>query len=83
MGYTTRGSITDFWPDDTEDKKYLVSDVINLESLYEKIKEWWPNTHLSNISISSEKIHTSCIYYDLYDPSDYTDFIIIERVKND
>jgi len=80
MGYKKRPGteITDFSPDDTETVMYLHSS--NGHSLAEllilaKIK--WPDATLENIEITSEKIHTHCIYYDLYDAGDYTDFIVL------
>jgi len=36
---------------------------------------------LEDIQITSEKIHTGCLTYDLYDSSDYTEFVILTRVK--
>lgn len=85
MVYSTRPGteITDFWPDNTDDTIYIVSGYTdnNLASLLEKAKEKWPEATLEDLDISSEKIHTSCIYYDLYDGSDYTDFIIITYNK--
>jgi hypothetical protein len=82
MGYTTRPGteITDFWPDDTENTMYLPSSDHSLSELIEHAKKKWPDATLDNIHISSEKIHTACIYYDLYDASDYTDFIIITHI---
>jgi len=83
MGYGIRsGTIRTFWPDDTETKIHIQSDFssITLAELLEKIEDNWPGASAENIKISVEKIHTDCLGYDLYDPSDYTDFIIIERV---
>lgn len=82
MGYTYRnnGQITDFWPDDTENKWYISASVSpTLGDLIDMIKEEWPETDLYNVTITSERIHTRSLTYDLYDPSDYTDFIVIER----
>jgi len=36
---------------------------------------------MEDIAVEAEKIHTHCIYYDLYDASDYTDFIVLKRNK--
>jgi hypothetical protein len=70
----------DFTPDDTDDKMYIQSNFgsITLEELLEKAKEKWPTLQLSDINISSEKIHTRAIYYDLHDASDWDDYIILE-----
>lgn len=81
MGYTKRGEITDFWPDDTEDKIYILDIGESLATLIEHAKDKWPNTSLGKISIGAEKIHTNCIGYDLYDSSDYTMFLTMELIK--
>ena len=81
MGYTKRDSITDFWPDDDENTIYRASCGYSLQDLIDISKEKWPDAELCDLEITAEKIHTHCIYYDLYDPSDYTDFIIITRTK--
>ena len=80
MGYTNRGSITDFWPDDTDTKMYIENYKANsIICLIEKAKEkWGENIDLSQLVVQAENIHTECIYYDLHDSSDYTDFIVLE-----
>jgi hypothetical protein len=82
MGTTTRPGteITDFWPDDTDTEIYIPTNggSLPLADLFAKAKEKWPNATLDTVEITSEKIHTHCIYYDLYDAGDYTDFLIIK-----
>jgi hypothetical protein len=84
MGYTMGPGteITDFWPDDTDTKIYIATDggSLPLADLFSKAKEKWPNATLQNIEVSSEKIHTSCLYCDLYDAGDYTDFLILTHL---
>lgn len=77
MGQTTRPgtTITDFWPDDTDTKMYLVSSNQTLAELLEAAQRKWPEASLENILIEAEYIHTHCLYYDRYDPSDYTLFV--------
>jgi hypothetical protein len=86
MGYTTRpgrygGEITDFWPDDGPDHFWLMSDSQNsIAAIIEMAKErWGQDINLNDILIESQRIHTECIYYDLHDPGDWTDFIMIGR----
>lgn len=82
MGYSYRneGQIKDFWPDNTDDTIYIESSSNpSLLYLMEVAQQNWPGVELSDITISSENIHTSCLTYDMYDPSDYTDFIIITK----
>lgn len=80
MGYTIRPGtqIKDFWPDDTDDKIYLDGSYgTDLITIMTKAKEKWPKADFANIEIESEYIHTHALYYDRYDSSDYTNFIII------
>jgi hypothetical protein len=87
MGYGTRPgtlghTIRTFWPDDTETEMFIdASHSTSMLELINRIEEKWPDAKLHDITISSEKIHTDCLGYDLYDPGDYTDFIIITRHK--
>lgn len=81
MGYSYRnnGNIKDYWPDDDDNTIYRASSCDSLQDLINLAKEKWPGTAMEDIEITSEKIHTSCLTYDLYDASDYTDFIILTR----
>lgn len=90
MGYTTRkhsgGEITDFWPDDTDTCFYLATGIsgstYTMAELLERAKEkWGKTTELINLEIGAEYIHTSCLYYDRYDSSDYTTFIKVTLIK--
>lgn len=84
MGYFTRPGtqIQDFWPDDTETQIYIVASWDNsLADMLELAQEKWPGATLDNVSVSAEKIHTSCLTYDLYDASDYTDFVVLTHVE--
>lgn len=86
MGYSTRqglwgGTIKTYWPDDTEDTMYLTSNSQHsLAAIINVCKEKWPDTDFNDLLFESEKIHTDCLDYDLYDSSDYTDFIIIRKI---
>lgn len=82
MGYTTdiRG-IEHFWPDDTDDTIYS-GDAVSLTDILRVANEKWSGCKLEDINISAEYIHTSCLYYDRYDPNDYTRFVVITHNKN-
>ncbi len=44
MGYTNRGSITDFWPDDTDTKMYIEDGSFfdcSIADIIEKVKQEW------------------------------------------
>lgn len=79
MGVTYDNGIKNFWPDDTDDTMYLVSPT-SLNQILEVCAVKWNGVDFSDIEITSEKIHTSCLTYDLYDPSDYTDFVIVRNL---
>ncbi len=80
MGHSTRpNGIRDFSPDDTETCFYIASNSwTSLADILRKAKEkWGDDLDFSDIQISSEYIHTSCLSYNQYDPSDYTCFTVI------
>ena len=78
---TSRESLT---PTSTNQILYLRSD-IPLGELIESAKEHftreWPNEdfELDNYDIGHEHFHARCIGYDLYDRSDYDDYITVSR----
>lgn len=81
MGYSTRPgtSIKDFWPDDSPTELYLESNFgYTLTELQEAIEQKWPNAKPDEIRITSEKIHTYYTTHDLYDGSDYTEFLVVK-----
>lgn len=81
MGYTKRPGtkITDYLPDDTENTFYMLSDGCStLCDIFEKAQKKWPGITLDEIEIGAENIQTQCIGYDLYDSSDYSDFLVVK-----
>jgi hypothetical protein len=87
MGHTTRsnglgGSITDFWPDDTAYTLYFESSTRpSLAELLEKAQEKWGKAiGLEDLLLEAEHIQTHCLGYDRYDPSDYTEFLVLHGV---
>lgn len=84
MGYRTRPGtqIQDFRPDDDENTIYINSFMggESLEEIMARINEKWPGASMANIRIDAEYIHTECLGYDLYDPGDWTNFIVIRRL---
>lgn len=80
MGYGKRGEITTFWPDNSATELWLESGYsMTIPEMIEKIKEHFGTDDLSLFEISAEYVHTDCLYYDKYDPNDYTKFIRITR----
>lgn len=85
MGYSTdsRG-IRSFWPDDDKDTLHLQSfGGLSFDYIKEKMQQHFGACmEMEDFSIDADRIHTDCIGYDLYDPSDYTNFLIITRNKS-
>lgn len=79
MGISYDGGIKSCWPDNTETTIYIYGNY-SLSEIIEKVKDHFGNDiNLDEITIRSEYIHTSCLTYDLYAPSDYTNFIVVEK----
>lgn len=82
-----------FQPENTKYKLYIRANYssISLGDLLQQIHSHFelegdalnltnaPNNVLDQFSIGAEHIHTDCIGYDQYDPSDWTNFIVIKR----
>lgn len=70
------------YPKDDEETIYIESEFSTtpLSELLEKIKEKWGEVDFSKIHIYSEHRHVEHIGYDRYDPSDYTNYIVITRL---
>lgn len=80
MGYTKDGRITNFTPDDTDQEFYIEAtcqDIDLLEILTQAREKWGQHLQYGDLRVRPEKIHTRCIYYDLHDPSDWDDYLVI------
>lgn len=77
------GGIKNFWPKDTDDILWIDATYgISMDYLLDKAREHFGDSFdPEKIKVTAEYIHTKCITYDLYDPSDYTNFISIEMQK--
>ena len=65
-----------FWPQDTRKDLYIDrGSGKEGNRIWEMIQEKWPGIKMNEFYMSAEHIHTKCLTYDLYDSSDYTDFI--------
>ena len=61
---------------------YIVSGGQTLDDIIEAAKKkWGEDINLCDIIIEAEKIHTSCIYYDQHDPSDWTNYLKLTLIK--
>lgn len=77
-----------FSPENDADTLYIYTGIcdggqtMNFEELIERIKfHFGEEISLSSLDITSERMHTRSIYYDLYDPFDYDCYITITRKK--
>lgn len=80
MGYSNGGN--EFTPDNDETTLYIECQGrdIPFNEVLEQIKSHFgTDVDLETISISSDKIHTRCRHYDLYDSTDYDDYLVITR----
>lgn len=69
-----------FAPDDTETKVHIANYMgATLQELLEVARSsFGEDVSLSDISITSEHIHTRCLGFDAYDPDDWTDYLVLE-----
>lgn len=80
MGIYKQGAITNYWPDNDENTLYLGGSM-TFSEIMEQIRTHFGECDLSNFTAEGERIHTRCIYFDLHDPSDWDDFLVIRRIK--
>lgn len=70
-----------YWPEDNSEQMYILgSSQHSLAAIITMCKDKWPETDFNDLVFESEYIQVRGIGYDLHDPSDYTEFIIISRV---
>ena len=71
-----------YTPESTPNKLYyLANDETSLASLMDIARAHFGSPfEPCDYIISSEYIHTRCIGYDLYDPTDYDNYIVVELI---
>lgn len=69
------------YPQDDENTIYIADhgQHINLLEINELVIKKWPGISLSDVIISAEHRHVAHLGYDLYDPTDYQDYIVISK----
>lgn len=74
--------MADNYPENTETTLYIRSGYnLTLAELIEYARlHFKDDVDLDTLTITAEHIHTRCIGYDLYDGSDWDEYIVIERV---
>lgn len=68
-------------PKDDENTLHIQSDAASLAGIIRSTQEKWPGVDLNEIDISAEEIQVQCFGYDLYDSSDYINYVIVTRRK--
>lgn len=84
MGYWSpagRPQIKNYTPDDGENHFYVYDGARLADILDHARVKWGEDFNFERLYISGSTIHTRCLSYDLYDSSDYDDYIMIERLK--
>ena len=70
-------TIINYTPQNDKDTLYIPHNT-DLEELIQKVKEHFgEDVEFSKVCVTPENIHTHCLTYDLHDPSDYTDYLVI------
>jgi len=77
--YKDSRGIDSFEPDDTDEEFYIANSA-TLSDIMDRAKVKWPDGW-ADLDIESEYINTDCLYYDRYDPGDYTRYLKITRIK--
>lgn len=82
MGYwspSNNSAIKNFSPDDGENHFYI-RDSATLADIMQRATDKWGDIGFDRIDICPEHIHTRCLTYDLHDPSDYDNFLLISKI---
>ncbi len=77
--------IENYIPDNDENTLFVESGFTygTIDNLLDSIKEHFgEDVKLSDLHITAEHIHTSCLGYDRYDPGDYTNYIKVEKINS-
>lgn len=79
MKTVRNGMAYDEIPEDSESELWIedLGGNISLSDLLNKAKDKWPDASLEDIAVSAVKHHQYNIYYDLYDPSDYVEYVVL------
>ncbi len=74
----------EYEPEDTENTIYIYASSsygVDLQEIIDRATKKWPGISLEDLQIGAEYIHTRCLKYDLFDSSDYHNYIVITRKK--
>lgn len=70
-------------PENTPEVLYLLSGTSkSIADLLSEVKNHFgADVNLDDLLIESEYIHTRCLTYDLFDPTDYDDYLVVTLKK--
>jgi hypothetical protein len=75
--------IYDDYPESDENTLYIPTNSmsVTLDALMSLAKDHFGHdVDFSSLEVEGHELHTRCVTYDLYDPSDWDDYIIVSRV---
>lgn len=84
--YKDSRGVNCFSPDNTDTSFYVAYSASVADILAQAQKKWGDDLSLDDLFIHSENVHTNALGYDLYDPSDYTEYLCIvyvDKAKTD
>lgn len=68
----------DYWPEYSKNKLCLANhEGLGFNDIWEMAQERWPGITAKELRLEAEHIQTHCLGFDQYDPSDYTNFVVI------
>jgi hypothetical protein len=70
------------YPERTATTYYIAGKYCSLSEIIELAQDYFgDDVSFEDIDISGLHFHARCIGYDLYDPMDYDDYIVLEKVR--
>lgn len=68
--------VENYTPEDSQETIYILEGC-SLQTIIDKVKDKWGDIELDEVQIEPSYIHTRCLGYDLYDSSDYDNYLEI------
>lgn len=68
-------------PENTDNTLYIRSGGVSLMNIIDEAESHFGGSvDFGRLIVTSLRFHARCLTYDLYDPSDYDDYIVVELV---
>lgn len=83
MGEYHSDNIRCFTPDNTPTRLYIEGGYgISLDEILDRARDHFGRqVTIEDLELSAEHIHTRCLGFDAYDPTDWTDYLIIDLIE--